>query len=83
MSGKENLTIFTLKVTKHLFNNVFVPGDVTASNIHPPRTVRHGDAFVHGANVSHAVTGVDDDAREQTLGVQRQHSLQTTKRILS
>ena len=52
-----------------------VARDVAAGDVEPARQMRHGESFVDGANVGDTVARVDDDARQQALGVQRQHGL--------
>ena len=54
-----------------------IAGDVSSGGVGSSRQVGESETFVNGANVRHAVAGVDDDAGQQPLRVERQNSLKT------
>jgi len=53
-----------------------VAGDVSARDVETSRQMRQSEPFVDGADVRHAVAGVDDDTGQEALCVKRQNSLQ-------
>ena len=52
-----------------------ISGNVSASNIKTSSQMRHGETFVHWANVSNTVTRIDHDSRQQSLCVKGQNGL--------
>ena len=60
-----------------------IAGDVSSGDVESSRQMGESETFVNGANVRHAVAGVDDDAGQQPLRVERQNSLKTNRKIHS
>ena len=56
-----------------------IAGDVSSGDVESSRQMGESETFVNGANVRHAVAGVDDDAGQQPLRVERQNSLKTNR----
>ena len=54
-----------------------VSGDVPSRDVEASREMRQREALVHGADVRHAVAGIDDDTCQKSLSVERQNGLKT------
>ena len=52
-----------------------IAGDVSPGNVETPRQMRQREALVDGADVRHAVAGIDDDTSQKSLSVERQNGL--------
>ena len=55
-----------------------VSGDVPSGDVETSRQMRKSETFVDGANVGHAIAGVDDDAGQQPLRVKGENSLKSS-----